>query len=141
MLDTCRELGVSVVAYAPLGRGMLGGVLNSRDALSEGDNRRRWPRFAAGNISGNLALAEVVRSVADRMGCSPAQAALAWLLAQGPDVLPIPGTKRVRYLEENIAAAGIELSPVQAAELRASVPSSAVAGERFPEQALVRLGH
>jgi aryl-alcohol dehydrogenase-like predicted oxidoreductase len=141
MLGTCRELGVSVVAYAPLGRGMLGGVLSSRDALSEADNRRRWPRFAPENISGNLALAEAVRKVADRMGCTPAQAALAWLLAQGPDVLPIPGTKRVRYLDENIAAAGIELSPAQAAELRAAVPSSAVAGERYPEQALVRLGH
>lgn len=141
MLDTCRELGVAVVAYSPLGRGMLGGALHSREALSEEDNRRRWPRFAPGNIAGNLALVEAVRNVADQIGCSPAQAALAWLLYQGPDILPIPGTKRERYLLENIEATDVALSPDQAARLRDAVPERAVAGGRYPDQALARLGH
>ncbi|NLU71837.1 aldo/keto reductase [Streptomyces sp. HNM0575] len=141
MLATCRELGVAVVAYSPLGRGMLGGALASREALSEEDNRRRWPRFADGNMEANLALVEAVRSVAAEIGCTPAQAALAWLLAQGPDILPIPGTKRARYLEENVAAADVTLTPAQAARLGDAVPARAVAGGRYPDQALARLGH
>ncbi|WP_181764514.1 aldo/keto reductase [Streptomyces albidus (ex Kaewkla and Franco 2022)] len=141
MLATCRELGVAVVAYSPLGRGMLGGALRSREALSEEDNRRRWPRFAPENIAGNLALVEAVRNVAGEIGCSPAQAALAWLLAQGPDVLPIPGTKRRRYLEENVEAAEVILSDEQVSRLRDAVPTDAVAGGRYPDQALTRLGH
>ncbi|OEU88219.1 aldo/keto reductase [Streptomyces abyssalis] len=141
MLATCRELGVAVVAYSPLGRGMLGGALRSREALSEEDNRRRWPRFADGNIEANLALAEAVKDVAGQIGCTPAQAALSWLLAQGPDILPIPGTKRVRYLEENAEAAGVTLGPAQVARLREAVPAQAVAGGRYPDQALARLGH
>jgi aryl-alcohol dehydrogenase-like predicted oxidoreductase len=141
MLAACRELGVAVVAYSPLGRGMLGGALHSREALSEEDNRRRWPRFASDNIDANLALVEAVRDVAAEIGCTPAQAALAWLLAQGPDILPIPGTKRTRYLEENVAAVDVALTPAQAARIGDAVPTSAVAGGRYPEQALSRLGH
>ncbi|WP_314173993.1 aldo/keto reductase [Streptomyces winkii] len=141
MLATCRELGVSVVAYSPLGRGMLGGALRSREALSEEDNRRRWPRFSPENIDRNLALVEAVKSVAAQIGCTPAQAALSWLLAQGTDIVPIPGTKRVRYLEENVEAAGVNLSPAQVLRLRETVPARAVAGGRYPDQALSRLGH
>ena len=141
MLATCRELGIGIVAYSPLGRGMLTGALASRDDLTAEDARRRWPRFAEENIDRNLRLVQAVRTTADSLGCTPAQAVLAWLLAQGEDIVPIPGTKRRGYLEENAAAAGIELGPEQAARLRAAVPDGAVSGERYPLAALERLGH
>ncbi|MEU5546300.1 aldo/keto reductase [Streptomyces sioyaensis] len=141
MLATCRELGIGIVAYSPLGRGMLTGALASRDDLTAEDARRRWPRFAAENIERNLRLVQAVRTIAESLGCTPAQAVLAWLLAQGEDIVPIPGTKRRAYLEENAAAAGIALAPEQAARLRAAVPDGAVAGKRYPLAALERLGH
>ncbi|MGW7018809.1 aldo/keto reductase [Streptomyces decoyicus] len=141
MLATCRELGIGIVAYSPLGRGMLTGALASRDDLTPEDARRRWPRFAEENIDRNLRLVQAVRTTADSLGCTPAQAVLAWLLAQGEDIVPIPGTKRRGYLEENAAAAGVELGPEQAARLRAAVPDGAVSGERYPLAALERLGH
>ncbi|MGX1758191.1 aldo/keto reductase [Streptomyces lydicus] len=141
MLATCRELGIGVVAYAPLGRGMLTGAPASRDDLTAEDARRRWPRFSEANIDRNLRLVQAVRTAAGALGCTPAQAVLAWLLAQGEDIVPIPGTKRRAYLEENAAAAGITLTPEQAALLRAAVPDGAVAGERYPLAALERLGH
>ncbi|MEU5126627.1 aldo/keto reductase [Streptomyces mobaraensis] len=141
LLDVCRELGVAVVAYSPLGRGMLTGALGSRDDLPEHDNRRRWPRFSAENFGPNLALVDAVRRVAGEIGCTPAQAALAWLLARGEDVVPIPGTKKRRYLAENAAAAGLLLTAEQTALLDRAVPPDAVAGERYPQQALRRLGH
>ncbi|KAA6222146.1 aldo/keto reductase [Streptomyces albofaciens JCM 4342] len=141
MLATCRELGVTVVAYAPLGRGMLAGALASREELSEADNRLRWPRFSEENIARNIALVRAVRRVADEIGVPPARAALAWLLAQGEDIVPIPGTKRARYVAENAAAAELTLTAEQEARLRAAVPAEAVAGARYPQQALDRLGH
>ncbi|MYT32657.1 MULTISPECIES: aldo/keto reductase [unclassified Streptomyces] len=141
LLATCRELGIAVVAYSPLGRGMLTGSLSSRSELAADDNRRRWPRFADENIQRNLALVQAVRDVAERIGCSPAQAALAWLLAQGEDIVPIPGTKRRRYLQENVAAVTVPLSDADRDLLRRTVPEEAVAGERYPEAALERLGH
>ncbi|MFI1971530.1 aldo/keto reductase [Streptomyces cinnamoneus] len=141
LLATCRELGIAVVAYSPLGRGMLTGALASREDLGPQDNRRRWPRFADDNIDRNLALVRAVGDVAARLGCTPAQAALAWLLAQGDDVVPIPGTKRRRYLEENAGAVDLRLTPGDLDLLRAAVPEEAVAGERYPVQALERLGH
>ncbi|RXS70073.1 aldo/keto reductase [Streptomyces sp. TM32] len=141
MRATCRELGIGIVAYSPLGRGMLTGALASRDDLTAEDARRRWPRFSAENIDRNLRLVQAVRTIAESLGCTPAQAVLAWLLAQGEDIVPIPGTKRRAYLEENTAAAGIALSPEQAARLGAAVPDGAVAGERYPLAALERLGH
>ncbi|MET7797200.1 aldo/keto reductase [Streptomyces decoyicus] len=141
MLATCRELGIGIVAYSPLGRGMLTGALASRDDLTAEDARRRWPRFAEENIDRNLRLVQAVRTTADSLGCTPAQAVLAWLLARGEDIVPIPGTKRRGYLEENAAAAGIELGPEQVARLRAAVPDGAVSGERYPLAALERLGH
>ncbi|OKI04995.1 aldo/keto reductase [Streptomyces sp. CB02923] len=141
LLATCRELGITVVAYSPLGRGMLAGALASREELSADDNRRRWPRFTDANIERNLALVRAVRHVADEIGVPPARAALAWLLAQGEDIVPIPGTKRARYVAENAAAAGLTLTAEQADRLRAAVPADAVAGARYPQQALDRLGH
>ncbi|WP_327705030.1 aldo/keto reductase [Streptomyces decoyicus] len=141
MLTACRELGIGIVAYSPLGRGMLTGALASRDDLTAEDARRRWPRFAEENIDRNLRLVQAVRTTTDSFGCTPAQAVLAWLLAQGYDIVPIPGTKRRGYLEENAAAAGITLTPEQADQLRAAVPDGAVAGERYPLAALERLGH
>ncbi|MEU3375154.1 aldo/keto reductase [Streptomyces sp. NPDC006660] len=141
MLDTCRELGISVVAYSPLGRAMLTGSITAVGDLGSGDNRRRWPRFADENLAHNLTLVEAVHRAADEIGCTPAQAALAWLLAQGDDIVPIPGTKKRRYLEENAAAADVTLTAEQCALLRGAVPDGAVAGGRYPEQAMSRLGH
>ncbi|MEV1287597.1 aldo/keto reductase [Micromonospora sp. NPDC049679] len=141
MLETCRELGVSVVAYSPVGRGILTGAITSREQLAADDFRARAPRFAEENLAANLDLVAAVRAVADEIGCTPAQAALAWLLAQGEDILPIPGTKRVRYVEENAAAADLTLTPDQVARLSAAVPPGGVAGERYPEAAMRALGH
>ncbi|MFE1764855.1 aldo/keto reductase [Streptomyces angustmyceticus] len=141
LLATCRDLGIAVVAYSPLGRGMLTGAVSSRGDLGPDDNRRRWPRFADENIRRNLGLVQAVREVAERIGCSPAQAALAWLLAEGDDIVPIPGTKRRRYLEENVAAVALSLTGADRDLLRRAVPEEAVAGERYPESALKRLGH
>ncbi|MEU4481395.1 aldo/keto reductase [Micromonospora sp. NPDC023966] len=141
MLATCRELGVSLVAYSPVGRGLLTGTITSREQLAEDDWRRTVPRFADGNLDANLKLAEAVRAVAGELGCTPAQAALAWLLAQGEDVLPIPGTKRVRYLEENAAAADLRLTPEQQDRLCGAVPAGAVAGERYTPAGMRTVGH
>ncbi|HEX7745488.1 MAG TPA: aldo/keto reductase [Micromonosporaceae bacterium] len=141
MLGTCRELGVALVAYAPVGRGILTGTINNRDQLSADDVRTRAPRFSEQNLAANLDLVAAVRAIAAEIGCTPAQAALAWLLAQGPEVLPIPGTKRVRYLEENAAAADLKLTEEQVAQLTAAVPAGAVAGERYPEASMRAVGH
>ncbi|TDC78560.1 aldo/keto reductase [Micromonospora sp. KC606] len=141
MRDACRELGVALVAYSPVGRGLLTGAITGRDQLAADDWRAGVPRFAEGNLDANLRLVEAVREVAREIGCTPAQAALAWLLAQGEDVLPIPGTKRVRWLEENVAAADLRLAAEQQARLRAAVPVEAVAGERYPEAAMRMVGH
>jgi aryl-alcohol dehydrogenase-like predicted oxidoreductase len=141
MLTICRELGVALVAYSPVGRGLLTGAITSRDQLAADDFRARAPRFAEENLDANLGLVAEVRAVAAEIGCTPAQAALAWLLAQGDDILPIPGTKRVRYLEENAAAANITLSAEQVTRLAAAVPPEAVAGERYPEASMRFVGH
>jgi aryl-alcohol dehydrogenase-like predicted oxidoreductase len=141
MLATCRELGVAVVAYSPVGRGLLTGTVTSRSQLTERDWRLAAPRFSEENLARNLPLVEAVRAVAQEIGCTPAQAALAWVLARGEDVLAIPGTKRVRYLEENAAAASLALTGEQLARLSAAVPAGAVAGERYPAVALRTVGH
>ncbi|MFC0528879.1 aldo/keto reductase [Phytohabitans kaempferiae] len=143
MLAVCRELGVTLVAYSPVGRGLLTGAINSADQLdAPGDFRATGvPRFAADALPTNLALVDAVREVAAEIGCTPAQAALAWVLAQGDDVVAIPGTKRVRYLEENVAAQDISLTPEQVSRLAAAVPRGAVAGARYAEGAMRLIGH
>ncbi|MFY1672181.1 aldo/keto reductase [Plantactinospora sp. WMMB334] len=140
MLATCRELGVALVAYSPVGRGLLTGTISGREQLGTDDFRSRAPRFAEENLGPNLELVARVGAVAAEIGCTPAQAALAWLLAQGEDVLPIPGTKRVRYLEENAAAADLQLTGDQVARLSAAMPVGAAAGERYPAPSMRFLG-
>lgn len=142
MLATCRELGVALVAYSPVGRGMLTGAITSAEQLGAGDYRPTGaPRFSPENLPGNLVLVEAVRKIATEIGCTPAQAALAWVLAQGDDVVAIPGTKRVRYLEENVAAADVRLSADQLDRLAAAVPPDAVAGARYAEASMRFIGH
>ncbi|QNN52942.1 aldo/keto reductase [Nocardioides mesophilus] len=133
ILPTLRELGIGLVPYSPLGRGLLTGAITSGDSLEEGDSRRTayFPRFHGEALQANLALVDAIRTVADRKGCTPGQLALAWVLAQGDDVVPIPGTKRVHYLEENVAAASVGLDAADLDELDRAVPRDAVAGARY----------
>jgi aryl-alcohol dehydrogenase-like predicted oxidoreductase len=131
ILPTLRELGIALVAYSPLGRGFLSGRFTSTEELEEGDYRRHGPRFTGENLEQNLGLAERVRELADELDITPGQLALAWVLSRWQHVVPIPGTKRVSYLEENLAAADVELTAEQAAEIAEAIP--AAAGERYPE--------
>jgi aryl-alcohol dehydrogenase-like predicted oxidoreductase len=126
ILPACRELGIGFMAYSPLGRGILAGRIRSIDDLAPDDLRRSAPIYAPENLHANLALVDRVRAIADRLGATPGQVALAWLHGKG--VIPLPGTKRVRYLEENAAAADLALSEADIAELEAAIPSDAVAG-------------
>jgi aryl-alcohol dehydrogenase-like predicted oxidoreductase len=130
LLPLVRELGIGFVAYSPLGRGFLTGQVRAPDQLDADDFRRANPRFAVGNLEHNLQIVDEVEAVAEQAGVTPAQVALAWLLAQGDDIAPIPGTKRVSRLEENVAADGIELTAEQLSRLSA-VPSPA--GDRYPD--------
>jgi aryl-alcohol dehydrogenase-like predicted oxidoreductase len=136
---TTRELGISFVAYAPLGRGLLTSDIADPATLSEGDTRKRQPRYAKGNLEHNRALAQRVEAIARRKGCTPAQLALAWLLAQGPDVIPIPGTKHRERLLQNLGALDIKLSQAEVAEISAAVPAGAVKGTRYPEAQMASL--
>ncbi len=131
LLDTCRELGIGFVAYSPLGRGFLSGRFKSPEELDASDFRRHGPRFTGENLNANLKLAEKVAEIAEEKGVTPAQLALAWVLAQGDDVVPIPGTKRRTYLEQNAAAADVELTDDDIRRIEAELP--AVAGERYDE--------
>ncbi|PNE41133.1 aldo/keto reductase [Streptomyces noursei] len=133
VLPACRELGIGVAAFSPLGRGMLTGTVRDLAALSEDDYRHTDPRFQGENLTHNLALVERIQSFADEAGATPGQIALAWLLAKDEHIVPIPGTKRVRYAEENAAAAEVELTKDQVDALDALMPGDAVAGERYPE--------
>jgi aryl-alcohol dehydrogenase-like predicted oxidoreductase len=129
---TVRELGIGFVPYSPLGRGFLTGTIKKNTNLGDKDARfRRYPRFAGENFEKNEALVERVRAIAERKGVTPAQLALAWVLAKGEDLVPIPGTKRRKYLEENAAAADIKLTPREVAEMEAAVPEDQVAGDRY----------
>ncbi|KAI0490347.1 aldo-keto reductase [Xylaria cf. heliscus] len=123
LLQAARELGVKVVAYSPLGRGFLTGAITSRDQLDEKDNRWRMPRFSEENFGDNLKLVQLISSIAKEKGCTPGQLAIAWVLAQGEDVIPIPGTKRVKYLEENIESANVTLSKEEEAKIRQAIDS------------------
>jgi len=138
ILPTLRELGIGLVPYSPLGRGILTGAVR-RDTLEEGDSRAagRFPRFEGKALDANLALVAEVESLASAKGVTPGQLALAWVLAQGDDVVPIPGTKRVRYLEENVGAAALVLSGDDLAALEAAVPRDAVTGDRYGDMSTV----
>ena len=132
ILPTVRELGIGFVAYSPLGRGFLTGTIAKADDLGSKDARaQRYPRFAGENLAKNQALVERVRAIADRRGVKAGQLALAWVLARGLDVVPIPGTKRRKYLEENAAAAALALARDEVAELEAAVPLDEIAGDRY----------
>jgi aryl-alcohol dehydrogenase-like predicted oxidoreductase len=132
MLPACRELGVSLVAYSPLGRGFLAGNFRTLADLPQGDHRRNQPRFVEGNVEHNLAIADAVRDLAKRKGVTPAQIALAWLLAQGEEILPIPGTKRRERQAENAASVDVKLTPAEVQELSSTVDRLSVKGDRYP---------
>ena len=140
ILPTCRELGIGYVAYAPLGRGFLGGKIRELTALSDSDHRRRMPRYQAENLARNLKLLDTLDQLALVKGCTPAQIALAWVLAQGIDIVPIPGTKRVSYLEENAKAAEISLTTEELGRLTHAFPPGVAAGDRYPPAMLKRVG-
>ncbi|HET7531468.1 MAG TPA: aldo/keto reductase [Mycobacteriales bacterium] len=132
VLDAARAHGIGIVPFSPLGRGFLTGAITSAEDFGEDDFRRNNPRFAGENFQANLRLVEEVRRLAREKGCTAGQLALAWVLAQGADVVPIPGTKRRPYLEENVAAAAVELTDDDLAALAAIAPPGAAAGERYP---------
>lgn len=132
-LPTCRELGIALVAYSPLGRSLLTGRVRSADDLPPGDRRREHPRFQGANLERNLALVRRLEVLAQSKGCTPAQLVLAWLLAQGADVIPIPGTKRRERLEENLGALTVQLTPEEIRRISEAVPPGAAAGLRYPE--------
>jgi aryl-alcohol dehydrogenase-like predicted oxidoreductase len=133
VLPLCRELGIGFVAYSPLGRGFLTGRFRTFDDLPEDDYRRNSPRFQGDNFQRNLDLVERVEDIARRKQCTPAQLALAWLLAQGDDIVPIPGTKQRRYLEQNLGALEVHLSAADLEEIEEVAPKGAAAGERYHE--------
>jgi aryl-alcohol dehydrogenase-like predicted oxidoreductase len=136
ILPVCRELGVGFVPYSPLGRGFLTGQFKSLDDLPDNDWRRNDPRYAGDNFAENLKIVDVVRSVADAHGVSPAQIALAWLLAQGDDIVPIPGSKRRVTMEDSVAAADVVLTAADLATLNAAAPVGATAGPRYGEMGM-----
>ena len=136
ILQTCRELGIGFVAYSPLGRGFLTGRFQRFEDLPLDDYRRQSPRFQGGNFQRNLDLVRRIEEIAAARRCAPAQLALAWVLAQGEDIVPIPGTKHRKYLEQNVGALTLELSAEELERIAAAVPQGAVAGLRYPEAML-----
>jgi aryl-alcohol dehydrogenase-like predicted oxidoreductase len=139
ILATCRELGIGFVPYSPLGRGFLTGKIRKIDDLAADDWRRNGPRFQGENLEQNLAIVRSLEAMAQRKQCKPAQLALAWVLAQGDDVVPIPGTKRRTYLDENAAALEIELTTADLAELALAAPVGRTAGARYPESSMAEV--
>jgi len=138
-LGAARRLGVSLVPYSPLGRGFLSGVWGAPGEIPEGDRRRDMPRFQGENFDTNFRMVDALKAIAKRRGVTPAQLALAWVLAQGDDIVPIPGTKRRKYLEENVAAVDIVLSAAELQEISAAFPAGAVAGTRYPAPHMPRV--
>lgn len=132
LLDLCKELGTGFVAYAPLGRGFLTASIESPDTLAENDRRRDHPRFTAENMAANAALTETLRTLAQTEGCEPAQLALAWVLTRGAHVVPIPGTSKRKWLDQNIAALNVVLSADTLAELARIFVPGVAAGTRYP---------
>jgi aryl-alcohol dehydrogenase-like predicted oxidoreductase len=139
VLATCRELGIGFVPYSPLGRGVLSGTVTSTAMFGTGDFRSTTPRFQGENLARNLELVAALRDIAARKGCTVGQLALAWVLAQGDDIVPIPGTKRRRYLEENVAALAVDLTPQDLAAIEAIAPPGAAAGDRYPAEHMARV--
>ncbi len=133
ILGACRELGIGFVAYSPLGRGFLSGKISAPSDLVEGDTRRNYPRFQGENLQKNLQLLSRIREIAAEKGCTPAQLALAWLLAQGSDIIPLVGTKRRAYLEEDVGAVNVRLSQEDLHRIDEVSQRGAFAGERYPE--------
>jgi aryl-alcohol dehydrogenase-like predicted oxidoreductase len=136
ILPTCRELGIGFVPYSPLGRGFLSGRIKAAEDLEQGDWRLNTPRFQGENLRRNLEIVRRVESLAKKKKCTPAQLALAWLLAQGEDIVPIPGTKRRKYLEENIRAVEVELTPAELKEIDEKLPVGMTAGDRYPAESM-----
>lgn len=134
VLSTCRELGIGFVAYSPLGRGFLTGQIKRFEDFAADDHRRQSPRFQGENFGKNLDLVKKVEEIARQKNCAPSQLALAWVLAQGEDIVPIPGTKRVKYVEENIGALDVKLTPDDLAQIEEILPKGAAAGQRYNEQ-------
>ena len=140
ILPVCRELKIGFVPYSPLGRGMLTGAISSLADLGEGDRRRDHPRFREGSLESNAALIRPLLEMAEAKGCTPAQLALAWLLAQGGDIVPIPGTKRRAHLQQNLAALNVELTAEEARRLADAIDDRQVSGTRYPEPQMATLG-
>jgi len=136
LLPLCRELGIGFVAYSPLGRGIFGGEITGSDSLPEGDRRRNHPRYQGDNLNANLQFVEPVKAMAAQKGVSPAQIALAWLLAQGDDIIPIPGTRRIDHLEGNARVVDIKLAEIDVAQLNNAIPAGTTQGERYPPGAM-----
>ncbi len=134
IIPVLRELGIGLVAFSPLGRGFLTGTARRAEEYPEGDYRRGDPRFQAENFDANMRAASVVQELARRKGATPAQVALAWLLTKGPDIVPIPGTKRRRWLEENVGGASLPLDPAEVAQLDRALPPDVVAGPRYDDR-------
>jgi aryl-alcohol dehydrogenase-like predicted oxidoreductase len=142
VLETCRELGIGFVAYSPLGRGFLTGTIQKLSDLDANDWRRtNYPRLAKEALQTNLVLADAVQTLAARKGCSPAQLAIAWVLAQGDDIVPIPGTKRVRYLEDNLGALNVKLTAEDEKHIREQLAAIPVTGERYQPAMMELLDH
>ncbi len=140
VLATCKRLGVALVPYSPLGRGFLTGAIRSPQDFAGDDYRRTSPRFMGENFARNLALVDAVKQLAQDKGCTPAQLALAWVLARGEQVVPIPGTRRIANLDENLGALDVRLSEADVADIDAIFPPDAVAGTRYPEQVMALVG-
>lgn len=140
VLDTCRELGIAFVAYSPLGRGFLTGQIKKFEDFEPDDYRRFSPRFQGDNFDKNLQLVQKIEDLAKEKGCTTAQLALAWVLAQGKDIFPIPGTKRLKYLEENIGALSVKLTHDELSTLDDIAPKGAASGSRYPEQMMGSIG-
>ena len=141
VLATCRELGITFVPYSPLGRGFLTGVIQKLEDLDARDWRRTNPRFGEKAFEANLRLADAVKELASKKGSTPAQLALAWVLAQGHDLVPIPGTKRVRYLEENMGALNVKLTASDLEEIRARFAQLEVVGDRYAPDMMALVNH
>jgi aryl-alcohol dehydrogenase-like predicted oxidoreductase len=139
LLPLCRELGITFVAYSPLGRGFLTGKITRAEDLSATDFRRNNPRFQGDNLRKNFETTEVVRQIAREKNCAASQVALAWLLAQGDDIVPIPGTKRIKYLDENAGVVQLKLTPEELTRITQAIPPGAAAGTRYPEAGMKRL--